>query len=98
MRTFVRLLFCLLVVLFLYMTVNSAKAKDLIIHTDNDVFYYQNVERNNVIILPNDEVVDAEEIIDLEDNKEPFRSRDGVDIYRMEDNRYYMEDHSNDEE
>lgn len=98
MRTFVRLLFCLLVVLFLYMTVNSAKAKDLIIHTDNDVFYYQNVERNNVIILPNNEVVDAEEIIDLEDNKEPFRSRDGVDIYRMEDNRYYMEDHSNDEE
>lgn len=98
MRTFVRLLFCLLVVLFLYMTVNSAKAKDLIIHTDNDVFYYQNVERNNVIVLPNNEVVDAEEIIDLEDNKEPFRSRDGVDIYRMEDNRYYMEDHSNDEE
>ena len=98
MRTFVRLLFCLLVVLFLYMTVNSAKAKDLIIHTDDDVYYYQNVEKNNVIILPNDEVVDVEEVIDLKENDEPFRSRDGVDIYRMEDNRYYMEDHSNDEE
>lgn len=96
MRTFVRLLFCLLVVLFLYMTVNSAESKDLIIHTDNDVFYYQNVERNNVIILPNDEVVDAEEIIDLEENKEPFRSREGVDVYKMEDNRYYMEDNSDD--
>jgi hypothetical protein len=76
--------------LFLLLIVN-ADAQDYIIHTDNDVYYYPDVGRYETIVLPNDEVIDSDNLIDLQINEDPFRTDSGLDFYRTEDDTLFME-------
>jgi|PlaIllAssembly_1097288.scaffolds.fasta_scaffold08296_6 hypothetical protein len=69
----------------------TAYAKNLVIYTDKDVYYYQDVDKDHVIILPNDELVEAKDIIDVEENDRPHITREGIEIYKMEDERYYID-------
>jgi hypothetical protein len=66
-------------------------AKDYIIHTDDNVYYYPDVDRNDTIVLPNDEIIDTDNLLDLQDNQEPYRTNEGVEIYQGYDNQLFME-------
>jgi len=84
------LLGLVLLFIILYFS-NSAKAEDLVIYTEKDSFYYSNVDKDNGIILPNDEPVLAEELLNLETNGRPYITRDGQEIYKIDDDRFYIE-------
>jgi len=86
------LLGLLLLFIFIYFIHGNAHAKDLMIYTQDNVYYYSDVDRDNVVILPNDEIIDAEKLIELKENNGPFITREGVEIYKMEDNRFYVDD------
>ena len=83
-------------ILFFYYSITYSK--DLIIHTKDNVYYYPDIEKNETIVLPNDEVIDTEDIDDLKENDSPFRSNEGIEIYRGYDNQYFMEGNDNHDE
>lgn len=69
----------------------KVNATDYIIHTENDVYYYPDIERNETMILPNDEVIDTDDVLDLQANEEPLRTNDGVDLFLVPDDIIFME-------
>jgi hypothetical protein len=80
----------LLLLIFLHIPF-CVKAEDLIIHTDNNVYYYPNLDEQETIVLPNNEVIDTDNLIDLESNKEPYRTNEGLELYNTYDNQIFME-------
>jgi hypothetical protein len=70
-------------------------SEEFVIHTDKDSYYYQNLENQNTIILPNDEIIDTEELRKLEDG-ETFRTREGLEIYKAYDGQLFLEENNHD--
>ena len=71
---------------------NNIYAKDLVIHTHGDVFYYQNIYNDQKIVLPNGELVEVDNILEIDNDDRPYVTREGLEIYRMQDNQYFIDD------
>lgn len=88
------LIFAFLFIAFilLYDTQKShAGNRSVIIHSNDNSYYYPNIEKQETIVLPNNEVIDTEDLINLEENEEPFITNEGVELYKAYDNQIFME-------
>jgi hypothetical protein len=86
-------IFFITIIFFIALFSEKAKAEDLTIHDGNDSHYYQNLDQQDFIVLPNGERIEKDEIGELIEKEmgEPFRTREDLDIIKMYDNQYYME-------
>jgi hypothetical protein len=83
----------LLFSLFLfYVFPNLATADDITIHTDGNSYYYPDIDKRKTIVLPSHEIIDTEDIDNLEENQEPFITNEGVELNRVYDGQFFMED------
>jgi len=83
---------------FLLIHVPSSHAKDAVIHTYDDSYFFLDYSKQEIIVLPNDEIINTEDLDNLKENDEPLRTNEGIEIYRGYDNQYFMEEENHDED
>lgn len=81
---------------FIFIVPLTCVAEDLFIHTDKDSYYYQGLENQDTIVLPNHEIIDTGDLIKL-DEGETFRTREGLEIYKAYDGQLFLEESEEEE-